>query len=566
MKKIFTLITATFVAVAAYAQTRTTTSIQLVSGDERSSVIRFVPGPMVQTDVITPQGPAVIISVGEGTPILKAGAPDLPQLTASVIIPDVGNTSVEIVSSTWHDIQNVEVAPSKGNLYRNQDPSLVPYTYGEQYGVNSFYPASAVNPGSPYILRDYRGQAIHAIPFQYNPVTKVLRVYDELVIKVTATGGSGLNEFQRIERPIVAEYDHTYRSHFLNYNPQDDTRYTPLIDQGEMLIICHGPFMPAMQSFVAWKNRKGIITTMVDVATVGNSATNIKNYVANYYNSNNLAFVLLVGDHAEVTSSQTTAGPSDNDYAFISGADSYPELLIGRFSAETSSHVTTMVTRTLEYERAPLAGTFYETCMGIGSNQGPGDDNEMDYEHERNIGNLLLTYNYNTFLEVYDGSQGGNDAPGSPGATDVSVPVNAGLGLINYTGHGSTQAFTTTGFSNNDVNALTNTHKWPFIFSVACVNGDFTYSTCFAESWLRAINTTTQEPTGAVTTIMSTINQSWNPPMEGQDEMNAILAETVSGNIRRTFGGIAMNGCMKMNDSYGSAGDEMTDTWTIFGD
>ncbi|NOY50682.1 MAG: T9SS type A sorting domain-containing protein, partial [Chlorobi bacterium] len=34
----------------------------------------------------------------------------------------------------------------------------------------------------------------------------------------------------------------------------------------------------------------------------------------------------------------------------------------------------------------------------------------------------------------------------------------------------------------------------------------------------------------------------------------------------RTFGGITMNGCMAMNDAYGSDGDVMTDTWTIFGD
>jgi PKD repeat protein len=54
--------------------------------------------------------------------------------------------------------------------------------------------------------------------------------------------------------------------------------------------------------------------------------------------------------------------------------------------------------------------------------------------------------------------------------------------------------------------------------------------------------------------------------MDGQDEMDDILVESYPDNIKRTFGGIAMNGCMKMNETYGSGGDEMTDTWTIFGD
>ena len=54
--------------------------------------------------------------------------------------------------------------------------------------------------------------------------------------------------------------------------------------------------------------------------------------------------------------------------------------------------------------------------------------------------------------------------------------------------------------------------------------------------------------------------------MEGQDAINDILSEAYVNNIKRTFGGITMNGCMEMNDAYGLAGVEMTDTWTIFGD
>jgi hypothetical protein len=105
---------------------------------------------------------------------------------------------------------------------------------------------------------------------------------------------------------------------------------------------------------------------------------------------------------------------------------------------------------------------------------------------------------------------------------------------------------------------------FPFIWSVACVNGDFVSNTCFAESWLRANQD--GEPTGAIAALMSTINQSWSPPMEGEDEMVDILVESYYDNIKRTFGGLSMNGCMKMNDSYGSDGDQMTDTWNCFGD
>ena len=120
------------------------------------------------------------------------------------------------------------------------------------------------------------------------------------------------------------------------------------------------------------------------------------------------------------------------------------------------------------------------------------------------------------------------------------------------------------GFSNNQIDQLQNDGMLPFIWSVACVNGEFDNGTCFGESWLRANRN--GQGTGAVAAFMSTINQSWNPPMAAQDEMVDLLTENIQTSDTRTFGGLSLNGCLKMNDEYGTAGDEMTATWHIFGD
>jgi hypothetical protein len=96
-------------------------------------------------------------------------------------------------------------------------------------------------------------------------------------------------------------------------------------------------------------------------------------------------------------------------------------------------------------------------------------------------------------------------------------------------------------------------------------DGEFEQGTCFAETWLRATGDD-GEPTGAIATLMSTVNQAWNPPMDGQDEMNAIFVESYGDNIKRTFGGLSFNGMNQMNDSYGSQGYDETYYWTIFGD
>ncbi len=48
--------------------------------------------------------------------------------------------------------------------------------------------------------------------------------------------------------------------------------------------------------------------------------------------------------------------------------------------------------------------------------------------------------------------------------------------------------------------------------------------------------------------------------------MNHLIAETYEDNIKTTTGGIAFNGCMFMNDEYGSQGERETDHWHLFGD
>lgn len=116
--------------------------------------------------------------------------------------------------------------------------------------------------------------------------------------------------------------------------------------------------------------------------------------------------------------------------------------------------------------------------------------------------NKLMPYNYDTVNELYGIT---------PTASEVTGFVNAGLGIINYVGHGAVTEWVTSEFTNTNVSGLTNGSKLPFLISVACVNGDFDGNTCFGEAWLR------KSGGGAVAAIMSSINQPWDQPMIAQD-------------------------------------------------
>jgi len=546
------------------SEQNTEAKINLVSSDFSNSRISFTIPGFELVEVETPQGPAYQLLLENASPLLDKGAPDVLKVTSSVIIPDMAGMDVRVLSSDFTEYENILIAPSKGNLYRDVDPNTVPFSFGETYEVDEFFPGKLAELRDPYIIRDHRGQTVVVYPFQYNPVSKILRVYHSMEVEVFKANDNGSNPLIREKMPekISLEYAAIYDMHFLN-NTQGLTDYTPVSEHGNMLIISYGDFIPAVQPLADWRIQTGTPCEIVDVASIGSSAQ-IKSYIADYYNTNGLTFVLLVGDAQQVPTSYSS-GDSDNNYAYIVGNDHYPDVFIGRFSAENITQVETQVNRTLEYEQNPDMGfNWFDRATGIASDQGPGDDNEYDYDHIRNIQDDLLNFTYTYAAELFDGSQGGNDAPGNPSPATVAVEVNAGTSIMNYTGHGSTTSWGSSGFSNSDVNSLTNNHMWPFIWSVACVNGNFVGNTCFAEAWLRATNA--GEPSGAVATMMSTINQSWNPPMCGQDEMVDVLVETYPSNINRTFGAASMHGCMQMNDEYGSGGDEMTDTWVCFGD
>lgn len=542
--------------------------VALVSTDGIHSTVHFSLNGFYLNPVQTSKGEAQIITLDKSSFLLEKNAPELPKLTASVVIPDQAGMQVRVVASNYLDFPGVLIAPSKGVLTRDIDPSTVPYEFGPEYNSDQFFPGSLTGMRDPYIIRDVRGQTIIAYPFQYNPVTRVLRVYYDITVEIYKASDNGINPLVTGmgKKQLPQDFASVLNRHFLNF---DAMSYSPLEEYGNLLVISYGSFMDAIRPYVEWKIAEGYQTELINVDSIGTTAAQIKTFIADYYTAHGLTHVLLVGDGPQIPTNTGSGlgGPSDNAYGYIVGNDHYSDVFIGRFSAENVAQVETQVQRTLDYEKNPqyLEDDWYTTVTGIASSQGPGDDNEMDYEHIRNQQTQLLAYTYTLNPELFDGSQGGNDAPGNPTPALVATEVNNGTSLMLYTGHGSKTAWSSSNFSNTNVNQLQNAGKLPFIWSVACVNGEFmTGSPCFAEAWLRASQN--GQPTGAVAFLGSTINQSWNSPMEGQDEMTDILAESYPDNIKRTFAGISMNGCMKMIDSYGSDGKNMADTWTVFGD
>ena len=547
--------------------------VKLVSSSEQQVVIDFSLGGFYLTRVSTPNGDQQVVSVPKMAVSLDAGAPNLPHFPVPVLIGDLAKMDVKVTASDYTDY-DVEVAPSKGNISRQIDPATVPYTYGEMYNQNAFYPATQAHLDTPYILRDCRGQNIVVTPFAYNPVTKKLRVYHHMTISMDKMNNNGENP--KLGRKsgaikVDSEMQQNYKRRFINFG-QNGAKYNFVEDRGEMLVICADQFMAGMQPFVDWKNQSGRPTTMVSVSEVGgNNENNIKNYITNIYNdpSRDLLYVLFVGDYEHITPHPFQAGYyteySDNWFGRVDGNDHYDDVLVGRFSVQTDEHVANHVNKVIYYERDMKDGnSWVNKGLGIGAiGAGSGHYGEDDYQHIDFIRDTLEHYTYEHVTELHEG--------GGASATSISNAINNGVSIINYCNHGSETSWGVANYSNSHVNALVNDNMCPAVWSVACLCGKFNYGgangECFAEAWMRATNNSTGVPTGAIGGMFSWMSQPWIPPMYGQDEMVDIFTEWRSTDLfNHTFGGASVNGNMNVIDMSGSSGNDTHDTWILFGD
>ena len=495
----------------------------------------------------------------------KKGWAELPFVSASIQLPAQKNVDLSIVKSEYKDyVLTYPLVPSRGVIYRNQDPNSIPYTIDPSSISDEFYPSNLATADEPYIIRDVRGTSVRVFPFQYNSKTNTLRVYTSVEVRLSENSDIPTNPLLKENKKPVKEMIGMYQSLFLNF---DKSRYDLTMAQyGDMLVITTARDTAAIRPYIEWKREKGFNVSEEVVAT----GTNVKNLIQqSYNNNNNLLYVQIVGDWADVKVDNSIDGePVDPKMGCVVGTDNFIDISVGRFSCNNSNQLMVQVNKVINYEKNPDMTTGWRDAFaGIGSDQGPGDDSEYDYVHIQRINSERLQpkLNYTTHYENY----GAN-----PSASQLAQYINQGVSTIAYCGHGSETSWVTTGFSNSNISSLTNGAKLPFIVSVACNNGTYDGSgDCFAEAWLK------KENGGAIVTWMSSISQPWDPPMRGEDYFYDILGggfdysqyQGQSGinttEQRTTWGSIVVNAaCLMLTESQTSSDIETAHTWCTFGD
>ncbi|NOR86380.1 MAG: hypothetical protein GQ527_02100, partial [Bacteroidales bacterium] len=125
---------------------------------------------------------------------MQKGWAELPFISSSLQISNDKNVSVAVENSLYIDIVlDYPLLPSRGTIYRNQDPTTIPYEIDPASVIDTWYPKALATSDEPFILRDIRGTSVKVYPFRYNAKQNTLRVYTQVNVSVNDNSSEAIN-------------------------------------------------------------------------------------------------------------------------------------------------------------------------------------------------------------------------------------------------------------------------------------------------------------------------------------------------------------------------------------
>ncbi|MCO5264796.1 MAG: C25 family cysteine peptidase [Lentimicrobium sp.] len=490
-------------------------------------------------EVNTDKGLFTEISANGYSYAVEEGYPKLPVMRKLIEVPVGASIEIDVVSYDVREYNlndlgiNSRIIPAQAPVAKNQTEEIPLLINNKVYGSNSFYGKELASAEILGFMRGTRMARLDISPVEYNPVSGVIRVYDNLVVNVRFLNGN-YAETQLLKEKTRSPYFGGLNATLLNdikvgnSSRENFTRY-PI----KYLIVSDPMFQETLQPFIQWKTRKGfnVVEAYTNQPEVGTTTTSIKNYLQGVYNAGTPedpapTFVLFVGDVAQIPAFSQGGHVSDLYYCEYTN-DDLPEMYYGRFSATNIAQLQPQIDKTLMYEQYQFPDpSFLGECVmisGVDAGNAPTYGNgQINYgtTYYFNEAHGLLSH---TYLYPESGSS----------ASAIIQNVSNGVAYGNYTAHGSSSGWADPGFEISDIPGLQNDGKYPLLVGNCCLTS--TYNTnCFGEELLRASHK------GAVGYIGASNSSYWDEDYYfgvgvGAIMVNPTYEATTLGNYDRAF-------------------------------
>ncbi len=462
------------------------------------------------------------------------GMPNLPGSGRYIAVPKGAKAILKIVDMRVETISNVNIAPAP-RIPKETEDGLEYKKNVKAYSDNSFYPSNPIKLSQISQIRGVDVVTLGITPFQYNPITKELKVIRDIKVQVEFVGGNGQFGENRLRSRW---FDPILEDAILNSASLPAVDYSKFLDNKttgcEYLII-----RPNNPEYAQWadsvkkfRTEQGILTKIVPLNEIpgGNTTTAIENYINNAYNTWEIppVAILFMADFGTDASNSINSpmwndngSPyciSDNIYADINN-DKLPDIITARMTANNATHLQTMVTKFINYERnPPTSPAFYdhpitalgwqterwfqicsEAIGGFWKNSLGKNPVRINAVYQGNPSSDPWSTATNTQTVVnYFGPNGLGYIPATPSALGgwtggtpqgVVTAINAGSFMLQHRDHGEEVGWGEPAFGNSYIPQLTNTDL-TFIMSVNCLTGKFNWSSeCFTEKFHRYTKT-----------------------------------------------------------------------------
>ncbi|MEA3445194.1 MAG: C25 family cysteine peptidase [Bacteroidota bacterium] len=485
------------------------------------------------------QGDFQFIRIKDLNMMDQVGKPALPCRNDFIAVPRGANAKIIIAESEYVEYSGYMIHPVLEPAMDFEGAPEPEFVIDQKtYQSNSFYPKNIVEVVAAQKWRGIPLNLIQIRPVQFNPVTGIIRLYSKIKYRVEFSGSNKTFDYIASENSL--HFTNLFKRAVLNYksipdgadlNSMENQHRTTGIRK-DYILLAPSIYWMAADSLANWKRQLGYSVDVV-LKNVWTSSQ-VEDSIAVRYNAwyPRPDFFVLIGDIDRMPTQ--LVGPSlnihsDLYYACMDGVGDYvPDMARGRISVSSQTEALSVVMKIINYEKYPPVNySFYNSGLNCAEFQ---DDEPDTYANRRfthtseEVRDYLINEGY-TINRVYYSNPANNPLYFNNGyysngqsissdlliangfqwdgdASDIIDGINSGKFYVLHRDHGYSYGWGSPGFSNSDINSLSNGNMTPVVFSINCSTGSFQVSECFAEKFLR------MENSGAVGVIAASSTSS----------------------------------------------------------
>ncbi len=408
------------------------------------------------------------------------GQPSLPMMTRLVSIPDGQTLSILNIVSQEITVEG-SFRPFPTQAMKSKNDSSFDLDTAFYLNNKRAEATPLVTVGQPALLRGERVVPVSFRPVAWNSANGNLIVSNSIEVSFELVASDDGNYSKNDGRLIPQSFASMYEDEIIGYQLNSEVMSGP----GTYLIIypASSSVRSAIDPLVAWRQRQGYNVVVASTTETGTSTSSIKNYIQTQYNTLSipLEFVTLVGDaNGSVTIPTFTeslsgySGEGDHSYTMLEGGDLLADVHIGRLSVTSTSMLTNVVNKIVNYEKDP----YLESDSGWFARAGlTGDPASSGYSTiwiNQWVKQQLLEMSYTSVDTIWSGNF----------RNLMMASINEGKSLFTYRGY-----WGMSGLSSAYIGSLTNGEKLPFALIVTCDTGSFkSDETCQSEAFFRNAN------------------------------------------------------------------------------